>query len=363
MRVFDAIKGQPWAVGYLSRAATADRLSQTLIFHGPPYVGKETAAMALASWWLCDHETGCGACPSCRQASTYLHPDLHYVFPCPASWYEDPSQIGEITAQRRMPEHRLGEPLTDPNLSISIEAVRSLIRAAARTPFGRRARVIIIRNAERLREEAQNAFLKLLEEAPPHVHIVLLTTNLERILPTVRSRAYHIRFVALGRDDWIGVFCALRHVDPVTARRLYRLSGGSLARAATLLEEDDTLRRLPLTLLAGECSPGAWATAVLQHMGPRVERDDLDRLLDFTLVWLRDIMVWRGTGNAGILMNMDEAETIAGIAVTFDLAHLLRLISDIESLRQASRLNLDPRLVCHRIERLITGSRLLGGHG
>ncbi|MBN1423239.1 hypothetical protein JXA88_01670 [Candidatus Fermentibacteria bacterium] len=363
MNVFDAIKGQTWAVGYLRRAGAAGRLSQTLIFHGPPYVGKETAAMALASWWLCDRESGCGVCPSCRQVATYQHPDFHYVFPCPASWYEDPVQIGEIVAQRWMPEHRLGEPLTDPNLTISIEAVRGLIRAAARTPFGGRARVIIIRSAERLREEAQNAFLKLLEDAPSHVRIVLLTTNMERMLPTVRSRAYHIRFVALGKDDWISVFRSLHSVDLSTAELLYRLSGASLARAASLLSEDEALRQLPMTLFTQDSSPGAWAFAVMEHMGPRVERDDLDRFLDFTLLWLRDIMVWRGTKNPMLLLNLDAADAIADIATRVDLALILRLISELESLRQASRLNLDPRLVCHRIERLMTRSQLIGGHG
>ncbi len=94
---FGAIVGQRWAIGFLTRAMKANRLSQTLIFHGPPTVGKELTAMALASWWLCEEGTGCGTCQACRQVAHYKHPDLLYVFPCPASWYEDPSQIGEVS--------------------------------------------------------------------------------------------------------------------------------------------------------------------------------------------------------------------------------------------------------------------------
>ncbi|MCU0610336.1 MAG: hypothetical protein MUE60_00930 [Candidatus Eisenbacteria bacterium] len=361
--MFDSIVGQPWAVAYLSRAAAADRLSQTLIFHGPPYVGKESTALALATWWLCDHGRGCGTCTACRQVAGYQHPDLHYVFPCPAPWYENPEQIGEIVAQRALPEHRLGEPVADPNLSISIEAVRTMIRASARSAFGGKAKVFIVRGADRLREEAQNAFLKLLEEAPRNVHIILLTTSLERMLPTVRSRAYQVRFTALSKPDWITVFRALTAAEPEKAESLFRLSGGSLARAAGLLQEDHTLRHLPLALLRNaERQAGAWAATVFEQMGSRLEREDLDRLMDSALLWIRDILVWRTTGNEGLLTNRDALAEIADVAEGCDPAHLMLLISEVESLRQAARLNLDPRLVCHRLERLLLSNRRTGGY-
>jgi DNA polymerase-3 subunit delta' len=360
---FNAIVGQQWAVSYLARAAAAGRLSQTLIFYGPPYVGKELTALALAGLWLCDQGTGCGTCASCRQVATYQHPDLHYVFPCPAPWYDEPEKIGEIVAQRALPANRLGEPLPDPNLTISIEAVRTMIRSAARSAFGGRARVFIVRAAERLREEAQNAFLKLLEEAPPHAHIVLLTTSMEQMLPTVRSRAYHVRFTALGRSDWITVFRSLTQVDLPTAELLFRLSGGSLARAAALKDEDHTVRRLPLVLFQTPDMPsGAWVSSVFEHLGSRVEREELDRLLDFALLWVRDILVWRLTGNERLMTNSDAVADIADVATHVVPEHLIQLTADIESLRQASRLNLDPRLICHRLERLMTRSRAGGGH-
>lgn len=361
--VFGSVIGQPWVVSYLSRAASAGRLSQTIIFHGPPYVGKETTAFAMARWWLCDTGEGCGTCPSCRQVAGYQHPDLHYVFPCPATWYEDPEQIGDVVARRALPEHRLGEPLPDPNLTISIEAVRAMIRAATRASFCGKAKVFIVRAAERLREEAQNAFLKLLEEAPPHVHIILLTTSLERMLPTVRSRAYHVRFSALSRRDWIEVFRSLRQVDLSTADLLFGLSGGSLARAASLLEEDQSARRLAKELLCvSGAPPGAWARSVFERLGSRLEREDLDRLLDFALLWARDILLWRLTGIERYLSNLDAVADIADIAASADPSQLMEAITELESLRQASRLNLDPRLVCHRLERVAMASRRPGGH-
>ncbi len=227
-----------------------------------------------------------------------------------------------------------------------------MTQEATRASYGGKGRVFVVRAAERLREEAQNAFLKLLEEAPPHVRIILLVTRLEQVLPTVRSRTFHVRFSPLGRDDWVEVFRRLSAVEVDVAQRLFWLSGGSLLRAMALLGEEEHLHRLPRSLFALDGPVGSWAAEVFEALGPRLERDDLDRLLDAATVWIRDMLVWRLTGDTRLLTT-PEATAPAIVAKEADPQQLMVLLGEVDALRQASRLNLDPRLVCHRLEALV----------
>lgn len=355
--VFDHIVGQSNAVHYLLSAHRKGRIAQTMIFHGPPCVGKESTAVTLASLMLCDSGDGCGTCRSCKQVAAYQHPDFHYFFPCPASWYKDSSAKGEAIGVWAANESRLGEPLPDPNLLISIEAVREMTRVATRSAFGGRGRFFVVRNADRMKAEAQNAFLKLLEEAPSDVYIILHSTKPGRILPTVRSRAQHVRFTSLRERDWIHVFQRLREIEESQAKLLFRLSGRSLARAAVLLDDEQKeTRMLALELLTKqpERKAGSWARNVLSHFGTRVEREDLDILIDFTILLARDALACQGSAAQATLVNLDLEEETRRLAQCYGSELLTRLIHELEETRHAARLNVDPRLLCFHIERLVS---------
>src|SRR5690606_28843975 len=82
MTSFDDILSQPHAVSALRRAFVADRLPHGLIFAGPTGVGKGTAALALATSFLCERPEGdvpCGTCESCRAMAAGAHPDYHVI--------------------------------------------------------------------------------------------------------------------------------------------------------------------------------------------------------------------------------------------------------------------------------------------
>lgn len=96
-----------------------------------------------------------------------------------ASWAQ---QFGRNT------DIRIVEP--DEKQTITIEAVRHLYRESRGRHAGRQ--MIIIHNAHAMGIEAQNAFLKLLEEPPTGVTFILTTDNTENLLPTIRSRTQHI---------------------------------------------------------------------------------------------------------------------------------------------------------------------------
>ena len=90
---------------------------------------------------------------------------------------------------------------------ISVEKTRELISDLSRTSNQGGGKVALIHEADRMRKESANAFLKTLEEPPPDTYLLLLTTRPNSMLPTIRSRCLTMRFKSKKQErndqDWI----------------------------------------------------------------------------------------------------------------------------------------------------------------
>lgn len=117
----------------------------------------------------------CNACISCRKIEEGTHPDLFIL---------------DFESQQRLLQ--LNAPQTEKQKEYHIAAVRSLIHSSMLTPVESPWKIFIIDGAELLSLESANALLKALEEPTPFSSWILLTSNFERILPTVRSRCRKI---------------------------------------------------------------------------------------------------------------------------------------------------------------------------
>jgi DNA polymerase III subunit delta' len=207
----DQIQGQERVLGLLRRALQRDRLAHAFVFAGPAGVGKRTTAFALARAILCPEApgSGCGSCIDCRLIAAGSHPDL---------FRED---LATAQAERATAT------------VISIEQVRRVCGSLAMRPVRGANKVGIVDQAERLTDEAQNALLKTLEEPRGHATLILVTSNLDVLLPTIRSRCQRLSFAPLA-DDLVAELLAAEGVAADVARRAAALAGGSLDRAREL---------------------------------------------------------------------------------------------------------------------------------
>lgn len=188
---FSAILGQAPAVETLTRALAAGRVHHAYRFEGPPGVGKELAAFALAQALVCEAPTpvGCGKCSSCHRAVTLAEQDPHVPL------HPDVVLIG-----RGLYGSLLGSGVSEAT-GISVEQIRRVVLGrTGYPPHEGRALVFIVRNAEELTLQAANAMLKTLEEPTDRTHFVLLTSRPRRLIDTVRSRTLSLRFAPLADD-------------------------------------------------------------------------------------------------------------------------------------------------------------------
>jgi DNA polymerase-3 subunit delta' len=332
--------------------------SHAYLFHGPPGTGKRTIARAFAAALLAPGAGDPGAVA--ERVTRGTHPDLTWVTPSGAT---------------EMLVSDIDEPV---------------VAAAARTPFEAARRVFVIEDADALNEQAANRMLKTLEEPPAFVHLLLLTTRLGEVMPTIVSRCQLVRFDPLAPER---IAADLSDGDlpgdmSEHARACARLALGDAARAALLAGEQGAELRASAEdfvrqSIAGDTAARPWvrllelarATAARageqamqriagelellpakerkRHereagdMRRRVERRartaTLDLLLGLAELWLRDVLCLR-EGAPELIHALDRRSALEADAADRDPARLREGIELVADTRLRLALNVSEEL-------------------
>ena len=169
--------GHDHAVGEL-QAAIRRGVRHAYILSGFEQLGKRTMALELARALVCLGPSvpgiPCRQCSACRRVGRGTHPDV---------------TVYDLETQQEAAE----KASTGKNLSLTIQTARSISASVALRPMEASHRVIVVDDGETMQETAQEAFLKTLEEPPPYAVILLLTSDAELLLPTIRSRCTTIQ--------------------------------------------------------------------------------------------------------------------------------------------------------------------------
>lgn len=200
--------GLPWLEAALHEALAHAR-GHALLIHGPRGVGQFELAQALAAAWLCEQpgqsdpptpaagpasvlsrgavRPACGRCASCQLIAARTHPDLQMLIP-------EALQQALGWSEAEFPADGEGaKARAKPSRDIRVQAVRQAIDFAHQTSSRGGPRVVVMHPAERMNATSASALLKTLEEPPPAVRLILVSSAPQRLLPTVRSRCQSLR--------------------------------------------------------------------------------------------------------------------------------------------------------------------------
>lgn len=313
------IIGQILAVRLLRQAVQIGRVSHAYLFVGPEGVGKRTVAVELAKAINCRAPLPggdpCDQCSSCRKlmVDPLVHPDVPVV----------------------TPEGRF----------IKTDQIRALQAEMYARPTEGHKRVAIIDGAERMNAESANRLLKLLEEPPPHAALVLLTSNLSGVLPTLISRCQVIHFSPLAPDHVARALIERHSIEAGQAQVFAALAGGSLGRAVCMAQDSAVAERRTQTSDLLQEIHGMDDFAALGFAETlEKEKEQIDPWLDLLTVWLRDALLLAQTGSHQLLINTDRLVVVRELADQFGTARLLVMLAVVAETRGHLQRNVNVRL-------------------
>lgn len=219
---FAQVLGQEETVGHLRREAALGRLAHSYLLEGPTGGGKLTLARSFAAFLLCDTPAdgdACGVCHSCRLFEHGNHPD----------YLELPREPAELRIGRFV-ERTAGETLDH----------QPLLPFLRFRPVEGGRRLAVIPDAERMRPEAANAFLKTLEEPPGDAVVILTVNSRDRLPATIVSRCRRVGMRPLPPDRIAGELVKRGVATEAAAPDLAEAAEGSLGTALALAG-DETL--------------------------------------------------------------------------------------------------------------------------
>lgn len=265
--------GQEFIIDSFKRAYEKGMVSHAYIIAGPDGTGKSILGMLMASTFFCSGENKpCGICDACLKISHENHPDVKLISPG--------------------------------GKSIGVNQIRDLIDEINLKPYEGDKKVIIIKNADSITVQGQNAILKTLEEPTRETTIIMLVENINLILPTIQSRCQILR---LGRipQDKIREYLEGLGTDGDRARAAAAMSDGIVGNGLRFLDEKFLKLRQEVINKSRELISGNTIEALKCVDFFISNRDKIDLLLDIMTSWYRDIIMLKLTKDKSLLMNLD----------------------------------------------------------
>ena len=204
---FEALLGNERVKENLSRSISRGRISHFYLISGPEGAGKHTLAQLLAAAILCKGDgRPCGTCPACRKVLGNGHPDYITI--------DDPEKK-----------------------TVPVDLIRQARADIYIQPNEADRKIYLFPRAQDMGVPGQNALLKVLEEPPAYGVFILLTSNPQMLLPTIRSRCTELALTALPPET---LTTALRSQYPDSApdaiSAAVQRSGGWLGQARAIMD-------------------------------------------------------------------------------------------------------------------------------
>ncbi len=310
--------GHEWAVEMLKKHVADGTTRHAYLFAGPPGLGRRALALRFAQALNCQTPRAagvpCGECRDCRQIAAMQYADLTVV--------QAESEGG----------------------TLKVDQIREARRILTLKPYQAKYRVSLFLRFQEANDNAANALLKTLEEAPSYAVLILTADTPEQLLPTIVSRCEILRLRPLRLEE-IQKALEGRGVESGRAKLIAHISGGRFGYALRLLENESLLEKreerlndLQSLISASRLEKFAYADKLSR---------DKESMRQALLIWLsywRDVML-RSAQAETPLVNVDRNLEIEDLASRLALSATRTVVSRLEDVLEKMEKNVNSRLL------------------
>ena len=284
MLKFSEIVGHEQIKDHLQTAVRENKPFHAYIFQGETGVGKENMAKTFAAALQCQNqgEKPCGECVSCHQFESGNQPDVIWV------------------------QHEKA------NLITVSEIREQVCNTMDIKPFASPYKIYIVPEAEKMNEQAQNALLKTIEEPPEYGVVILLTSNITALLPTIQSRCLIMEFRPLSNSIVEEFLRTQGQVPDYLAKASAAFAQGHLGKAMRYAKSEDFIETKDMILNLLRHVQDMTVNDMLENikeLGTR--KDEVRDYIDLMELWYRDVLIFKATKNINQLIFQDESTNIA----------------------------------------------------
>lgn len=279
---FDKIIGHERQIEILRKSINENTISHSYLFEGQEGLGKRKVAQAFSKALLCkgQGEKPCNKCSSCIKFDTGNHPDFKMLSPTKGL--------------------------------ISKKEIEELIRSVSILPFESQRKVYIIDEANSIILNSQNTLLKTLEEPPEYIVIIITTSNINTIIPTIVSRCQNIKFNLVDNKKIIDLLIKDYELGQEKARLIAGFANGSVKKAIELVETNeffeqrDEIINIIVDIANGNKFKIFTASSLLNK-----NKDNIEEILDIFLYWFRDLLIYKELGDSPLIINKDKINLLS----------------------------------------------------
>lgn len=313
---FKSVIGHEQVIEHMQNAIKYKKVSHAYILNGEEGTGKKLLANVFAKALQCHQEDdtdSCGTCTSCLQADSGNHPDIKYI--------------------------------THEKISIGVDDIREQVNNdIGIKPYNSQYKIYIIDDADKMTEQAQNAILKTIEEPPVYGIIILLTDNLNQLLPTILSRCVTLNLKPV-RTDMIKDYLMTEYKIPdYMADLSASFCQGNVGKAIKYASSEEFLKIKEEVLhLLRYIEEMEFYEIIDAIKSISVNKLEINDYLDLIMLWYRDILMFKVTKNPNLLLFKEEYKYISNQASMRDYEGIENIINAIDKakIRLKANVNFD----------------------
>lgn len=304
MANFKDIIGQDNVKKHLQRGISQGNISHAYIINGEAGSGRRLLASALTKTLLCENPTpegdACGVCKSCLQTDSNNHPDVRFIV-------HDKTSIG-------------------------VDDIRDqLVNDITIKPYSSTHKIYIIPDANKMTEQAQNALLKTIEEPPEYAVIILLTETADTLLETIQSRCIVLNTRPLDKKEIKQYLINNLQMEPERAEIASGFCQGNVGKAIHFASSEDFQETKADTLrLVKEIDHMDITDTVSMIKELNQRKGKINEYLDLMLLWYRDVLMFKVTKDANILLYREEYQAISKQASLRNYEDIEKIINAID---------------------------------